>query len=107
MSIIWSFFLNALVAFIVLIAFLFAIPDISAVLDPTTNPSESVFLYVFQQASNSGSIVLTTMMLLVFIGGGIDSAASTSRNVFAFARDGGTPLQAWLSKVRIGSISLP
>jgi amino acid transporter len=95
----WSFFLNALVGFVVLIAFLFAIPNISAVLDPTTNPTGSIFLYVFMQASYRGSIVLTTIMLLVFLFGAIDCAASASRQVFAFARDGGFPFKSWISKV--------
>jgi choline transport protein len=105
MSIIWSFFLNSLVGFIVTVSFAFAIPDISATLDPATNPSGSVFFYVFQQASDRGSVVLTTMILAVFLGGAINGAASTSRNFWAFARDGGTPWRAWLSKVRIGCVS--
>jgi amino acid transporter len=99
LSILWSFFSNALVAFIVLVTFLFAIPDIDATLDPTINPSGSIFLYVFQQASYRGSIPLTTVVLLVLLGSSIDCAASTSRQFFAFARDGGFPFQAWLSKV--------
>jgi choline transport protein len=98
-SMLWSFFLNALVAFIVLVAFLFAIPDINATLDPATNPSGSIFLYVFQQATYRGSIPLTTMVLLVLLGSSIDCAASTSRQFFAFARDGGFPFRSWLSKV--------
>jgi amino acid transporter len=105
MSMIWSFFLNALVGFIVTISFAFAIPDISAVLDPATNPSGSVFFYIFRQASDPAAIGLTTMILAVFLGGAIDGAATTSRNFWAFARDGGTPWRAWLSKVRIECVS--
>jgi len=58
-----------------------------------------VFFYVFNQASDRGSIVLTTMMLIVFLGAAVNGCASASRNIWAFARDGGTPWQAWLSKV--------
>ena len=82
-----------------MLAFLFAIPDISAVLDPATNPSGSIFLYVFQQASYRGAIPLTVIMLMVFVGAAIDTAASTSRQIFAFARDGGFPFRTWMSKV--------
>ena len=35
----WSFVLNGIVGFIVLVSFLFAIPDVGAVLDPATNPT--------------------------------------------------------------------
>jgi choline transport protein len=95
----WSFVLNGLVGFIVLITFLFAVPNISNTLDPSLNPSGFAFLYVFQQASYKGSIPLTAMIISVIVAGIIDSNASTSRQVFAFARDGGFPLQSWLSKV--------
>lgn len=35
----WSFVLNGIVGLIVLVTFLFAIPDISAALSPETNPT--------------------------------------------------------------------
>jgi choline transport protein len=98
---IWSFVLNGLVGFIVLISFLFAIPSIEDALNLETNPSGFVFLYVFQQASYHGSIPLTVLIILVVLSGGIDSNCSTSRQVFAFARDGGMPFRSWLSKVQI------
>jgi len=95
----WSFFLNALVGFIVLVAFLFAIPSVSDVLDPTINVSGFAFIYVFQQASYKGGIVLFVMVLLVTITGAIDANASTARQTFAFARDGGLPFGDFISKV--------
>lgn len=97
----WSFVLNGVVGFIVLVTFLFAIPDIEAALDPATNPTGFVFLYIFQQASYHGSIPLIVMIIMVIVAGIIDSNCSTSRQVFAFARDGGFPFRNWLSKVYI------
>jgi choline transport protein len=97
-AMIWSFVLNGTVGFIVLIAFLFSLPDFDS-LDPEKNPSGFVFLYLFQQCSYKGSIILTAIMILVIVAGIIDSNASTSRQIFAFARDGGLPFQNWLSKV--------
>lgn len=94
-----SFYLNALVGFIVLITFLFALPSIDAVLDPTVNVSGFAFIYIFQQASNKGAIPLFVMIELVMITGAIDSNASTSRQTFAFARDGGLPFKSFLAKV--------
>jgi choline transport protein len=95
----WSFVLNGLVGFIVLVTFLFAVPSIEDTLNPDLNPSGFAFLYVFQQASYKGSIPLTAMIICVIVAGIIDSNCSTSRQVFAFARDGGLPLRSWLSQV--------
>lgn len=95
----WSFVLNGIVGFVVLVTFLFAVPDVSAALDPATNPTGFVFLFVFQQASYHGTIPLTVMIILVVVSGSIDSNCSTSRQVFAFARDGGFPFKNWLAKV--------
>ncbi|TID23547.1 hypothetical protein E6O75_ATG03183 [Venturia nashicola] len=96
----WSFVLNGTVGFIVLVTFLFAIPDISAALSPDTNPTGFTFLYVFQKASYRGSIPLTVIIILVALAGGVDSNCSTSRQVFAFARDGGFPFRNWLSQIQ-------
>jgi choline transport protein len=101
----WSFFLNGIVGFFVLIAFLFAIPDISAVQSAV---SGSPFLYVFQSASYWGSMPLIVLILLVMLTGSIDANASTSRQTFAFARDGGLPGSVILSNVsKVGRTAVP
>ncbi|RDI83613.1 hypothetical protein Vi05172_g6109 [Venturia inaequalis] len=89
----WSFVLNGTVGFIVLVTFLFAIPDISAALSPDNNPTGFTFLYVFQKASYHGSIPPTLIIVFVALAVGVDSNCSTSRQVFAFARDGGFPFR--------------
>ncbi|KAE9988423.1 hypothetical protein EG328_011183 [Venturia inaequalis] len=94
-----SFYLNAIVGLIVLVTFLFAIPSIEKVLDPTMNPSGYAFIYVFQQASYIGAIPIVTMMAIIMLVGSIDSNASSARQVFAFARDGGLPFGKFLSNV--------
>lgn len=95
----WSFYSNALVGFIVLITLLFALPSIETALDPAANPSGYAFIYIFQQASYKGAIPLVTLMTLVLLIGSIDGNASTSRQTFAFARDGGLPFGKFLSSV--------
>jgi choline transport protein len=95
----WSFYLNALVGFIVLVSFLFAIPSIANLLDPTVNVSGYGFIYVLQQASYKGAIPIVAMILAVTLTGSIDANASTSRQTFAFARDGGLPLGKFWSAV--------
>jgi choline transport protein len=98
-AMIWSFFLNGIVGFIVLIAFLFAIPSIPDILDPTKNISGSPFLYVFQNSSYWGALPLIIVIILIMCTGSIDANASTSRQTFAFARDGGLPFKSVLSHV--------
>ncbi|QDS74104.1 hypothetical protein FKW77_009726 [Venturia effusa] len=95
----WSFYLNATVGLIVLVTFLFAIPSIETVLDPAVNPSGYAFIYVFQQASYKGAIPIVTMIAIIMLVGSIDSNASSARQVFAFARDGGLPFGRFLSNV--------
>jgi choline transport protein len=101
----WSFFLNGIVGFVVLIAFLFAIPSIPNVFDPAQNVSGSAFLYTFQNASYWGAMPLIVIVMLVMITGSIDANASTSRQTFAFARDGGLPFGNFLAKVSKARIS--
>jgi len=84
----------------VLIAFLFAIPDIGAA---QSAAGGSPFLYVFQNSSNFGCMPLLVLILGVMITGSIDANASTSRQTFAFARDGGLPFSRFLSSVSVGS----
>lgn len=103
-AMLWSFFGNATVGFIVLISFLFAIPDVgTALATPTGYP----FLDVIQSAAGNGAIPIIVVMVLIMITGVIDSNASTSRQTFAFARDGGLPCGRWLSRVSHVSITTP
>jgi choline transport protein len=95
----WAFGLNSVVGFIVLTTFLFAIPSVADTLDPTINISGYAFIYVLQQCSYKGGIVVFVMIFAIVLTGCIDANASTARQTFAFARDGGLPFGGWLSKV--------
>jgi choline transport protein len=99
-AMIWSFVLNGIVGFGMLVALLFTITSIDDILDPTVNPSGFALIYIFQKASYKGAIPLIAMIMAVSFTGVVDSNASTSREVFAFARDGGFPFQSYLSRVK-------
>ena len=99
MAMLWSFFLNGIVGFIVLISFLFAIPSIDELLDPTINTSGYAIWYVLKQAAGKGAIPIMLIIVGVVGTGVVDSQASTSRQAFAFARDNGFPFRDWFSKV--------
>lgn len=97
-SMVWSFFLNIPMTFGLLITYLFCIGDIS---DAVSSPTGYPFIYVFQTATGSaaGTTGLTVVILLLLIVITISSYASTSRQLFAFARDNGMPFSKWLARV--------
>jgi len=96
-AIIQSYLFNALIGFVGLITFLFAIPDIDLALNDETGWPH---IYVFQQAVNLGGVnALCFIMTLLIFAGTLSFNLSTSRQTWAFARDGGLPFSKWLAAV--------
>ena len=97
-SMVWSFFLNIPLTFGLLISYLFCIGDVSEAL---SSPTGYPFIYVFQNATGSvaGATGLTAVVLLLLIFITTSCYASTSRQLFAFARDNGMPFSDWLARV--------
>ena len=97
-SMVWSFFLNIPLTFGLLISYLFCIDDVSEAL---SSPTGYPFIYVFQNAtgSSAGATGLTVVVLLLLIFILTSCFASTSRQLFAFARDNGMPFSDWLARV--------
>ncbi|KAJ5801763.1 uncharacterized protein N7518_003831 [Penicillium psychrosexuale] len=96
-AIVWGYFGNGILALIVIVGFLLAIPSVpDAINDSTGFP----FLYVFHQfLSISGINGLTSIILIPVIFSNILFNASTARQTYAFARDRGLPFADWLSRV--------
>ncbi|KAF9888612.1 hypothetical protein FE257_008544 [Aspergillus nanangensis] len=97
LAIAWGYIVNGILAFVVLITLLFAMPSVDAALnDPTGFP----FIYVFKQAvSPTGVNGLSAIVLIPVIFSNILFNASTARQTYAFARDRGLPFADWISKV--------
>lgn len=96
-AIAWGFVGNGFVAIILLITFLFAMPSVE---DALNDASGFPFIYVFRQAvSTHGVNALTSLILLPVIASNILFNASTARQTFAFAHDGGLPFGTWISAV--------
>lgn len=95
-SMLAAFFGNMPFAFGVLIAFLYSLGNLD---DALSSPYP--FVYVFQQATGSvaGATGMTVVMYLLLLMITASVFASTSRQTFAFARDGGFPCSRWMSKV--------
>lgn len=104
-SMVWSFFLNIPLTFGLLLSYLFCIGDVSEAL---SSPTGYPFIYVFQNATGTvaGATGLTAVVLLLLVFITTSTYASTSRQLFAFARDNGMPFSNWLARVLICTQSL-
>ncbi|KAK3726156.1 hypothetical protein LTR37_000304 [Vermiconidia calcicola] len=93
-AILWSYAGNASVAFIVITLAMWSIPDVGAALD-----SSFPFIYALQQAGPRWAQALTAVITLIACAGCTGCNAAASREMAAFARDGGLPASKWLAKV--------
>lgn len=100
----WSFILNIPLTFTLLLTYLFSIGDVgSAIDDPTGFP----FIFVLRNATGTkgGAIALVSLVLALLMVIAISTLASTSRQTWAFSRDGGLPGSQLLSRVSFMSAS--
>ncbi|KAJ5676342.1 hypothetical protein N7536_012514 [Penicillium majusculum] len=96
-AIAWGYFGNGILALVIIIGFLFALPSVPDALNDSTG---FPFIYVFRQfLSTSGVNGLTAIILVPVIFSNILFNASTARQTYAFARDRGLPFADWISRV--------
>ncbi|KAK3069571.1 hypothetical protein LTR53_011981 [Teratosphaeriaceae sp. CCFEE 6253] len=92
-----SILINAGIGFIALISFLFALPSID---DAINDPSGFPLVYVLNLAGRPNLTVgLMFLQLLLLMVSNVAYQASTGRQTFAFARDGGMPFSKWIGHV--------
>lgn len=91
------FLINFCIMFPAIITICYHIPDTTkALADETTYPT----IYVLRQAmpdSGVTAILCATVALLLFCN--VTYQAAVTRDIYAFARDGGLPFSAWIAKV--------
>jgi choline transport protein len=93
----WTYLLNAAMGFVVLIAFIFCIPDVDAAIN---DESGFPLIYVLNLSmSTRGTLGMFILFFILILVGGISYQASTARQTFAFARDQGLPFSGWIGKV--------
>lgn len=96
-AMIGSIAVNALMGLITLITFLFSVPDLNAAIN---DPSGYAFIYVLNLAGKpSLTIIMIFLQLLLLMVSNVAYQASTGRQTFAFARDGGMPFSSWIGHV--------
>lgn len=82
-------------AFVLIITMLFCIGPLDALLDV-----DLPYLNLFANTgSTAASLFLAIVLLLLLVLGNITALATTSREVWAFARDKGFPFSGWISHV--------
>lgn len=104
-SIVTSVCVNGLMGLCVLLATLFGIGDVDAALTTATGYP---FIEIFQQATgnNAGGIGMSAIIVVMVLAATIGFVATSSRMIWAFARDQGLPFSGFLGKVHQGT-SIP
>ncbi|QMW44888.1 hypothetical protein G4B11_008308, partial [Aspergillus flavus] len=89
---------NGTLGFVMLITFLFTMGDIESVLQA---PSGFPFITAFQNATGSSNMAmgLACIILVMEVCSALGVLATTSRQIFAFARDKGLPFSSTLAYV--------
>ncbi|KAF2151847.1 amino acid transporter [Myriangium duriaei CBS 260.36] len=100
-SIVYSYLLNGILGFSILIIYLFSLSNVEEALGSPAGSLGFPYMQVFVSATRSNGFGAALASLVVAIGfsGGTTLFASTSRQTFAFARDNGLPFSSWLSYV--------
>lgn len=99
-----SLFLNGALGFIMLVTYCFCLGNVEDILGTHTGYP---FIQVFYNVTNSlgGASAMTAILITLTVCGCISNVATASRQLFAFARDGGLPFSPFLAQV--GPPSLP
>ncbi|ORY11705.1 amino acid transporter-like protein [Clohesyomyces aquaticus] len=93
-----SILINGITGFAMLIAILFCIGDITAAL---TTPTGYPFIEILTQGTSSiaGGTAVSALLVVMFVFGTIAALASSSRQLWAFARDAAVPNAKFISYV--------
>lgn len=97
-SIMASLFLNGALGFIMLVTYCFCLGNVEDILGTKTGYP---FIQVFYNITNShgGASTMTAILITLTVCGCISNVATASRQLFAFARDGGMPFSPFLAYV--------
>jgi choline transport protein len=97
-SLMTAFGTNAFLAFIMAITLIFCVDDVNAV---TAETSLTPFVVIFYNSTKSkaGTVVMVLPVIITFWSALVSQLATASRQLWAFARDGGMPWSAYLAPV--------
>ena len=99
-SIMASLFINGALGFVMLVTYCFCLGNVEDILTTKTGyPFIQVFYNVTKSAG--GASAMTSILITMTVCGCISNVATASRQLFAFARDGGMPFSPFLAHVRL------
>lgn len=75
---------------------MWSIPDVGAAVD---NPTGFAFIHPLKEAGRRWAQAIVAVITLIAFAGCTGCNAAASREMAAFARDGGLPYSKWLAKV--------
>ena len=102
-SMVFTTVLNGAMGFAMVVAVLFVTPDIESALESTTGSLGYPYMDIFLTATQSqaGATVMIVIVLVICLLAIVAFVATTSRLIWAFARDRGFPGWRHVSKVSL------
>ncbi|CAK3885212.1 amino-acid permease [Lecanosticta acicola] len=94
--------INYTLGFVTTVTFFFNVGNVEEILESSTGQPWVAVMYRIT-GSKAGTIVLILVMIVMYFFCAVNQVTTSSRQVFAFARDKGLPFHQFLSKVRPGS----
>ena len=89
--------------FVMLVTFCMKVGNVEDILaTPTGQPFIQVFYNVTM--SRAGASAMTSIMIVMATFGCVSNVATSSRQVWAFARDGGLPFGGWMAEVSVARV---
>ncbi|KAF2002121.1 amino acid transporter [Amniculicola lignicola CBS 123094] len=97
-AMIWTILTNGIMGFIMIITFAFTLGNLD---DALASPTRQPFLHVFYTATKSraGATIMGSLVIFMFLFCNVTTTATSSRQIYAFARDKGLPFHRWFAHV--------
>lgn len=98
-AILFGVIVNGLMGLVMVITLTFTLGNVTSILNTRTG---FPFIQVFFNATQSyaATNTMTAIVVIVFVSAVISEIATSSRQLWSFARDGGLPGSPWVAKVR-------
>lgn len=95
---VWTLILNGATGFVMIVTFAFCVGDIDKVMASTTG---FAFIQVFLNSTGSvpAATAMTVVIMVMQFCATISNVATTSRQIYSFARDKGVPFSSFFSQV--------
>lgn len=99
-AMIFTALMNYIVGFVMLVAFVFVVGDVQEVLTSVTGQP---YIQVIWNATQSRgpTLVMIALIVFFFLFSIINGNTTASRQIWAFARDGGLPYSRWINYVSV------